>query len=86
MSHPCWMCFPVGVNGPSADAVHSRTSYSKATPSGSFCSNHVSAASALSKTFNWSLSPDLLVRIDVDPDGTHELGPTILFTLRLFGI
>ena len=34
MSHPCWMCFPVGVNGPSADAVHSRTSYSKATPSG----------------------------------------------------
>ena len=24
--------------------------------------------------------------IDVDPDGAHELGPTILFTLRLFGI
>lgn len=30
--------------------VHSRTSYSKATPSGSFSSNHVSAASLLAKT------------------------------------
>jgi hypothetical protein len=32
------------------------------------------------------LVADLFVRIDVDPDGTHKLGPTILFTLRLFGI
>ena len=33
-----------------ADAVHSRTSYSKATPSGSFSSNHLSAASRLANT------------------------------------
>ncbi|KRQ94351.1 hypothetical protein CQ10_34135 [Bradyrhizobium valentinum] len=32
-------------NGASADAVHTRTSYSNATPSGSFSSNQVSAAS-----------------------------------------
>jgi hypothetical protein len=32
------------------------------------------------------LVADLFVRIDVDPDGAHKLGPTILFTLRLFGI
>jgi hypothetical protein len=34
-----------GVGGPAADPVHSRTSYSNATPSGSFSSNHFSAAS-----------------------------------------
>ena len=34
-----------------ADAVHSRTSYSNATPSGSCSSNHLSAASTLAKTF-----------------------------------
>jgi hypothetical protein len=34
-----------------ADAVHSRTSYANATPSRSFCSSHVSAASSLAKTF-----------------------------------
>jgi hypothetical protein len=33
------------VFGAAADAVHSRTSYSNATPSGSFSSNHLSAAS-----------------------------------------
>src|SRR5580700_2843455 len=32
------------VFGAAADAVHSRTSYSNATPSGSFSSNHLSAA------------------------------------------
>jgi hypothetical protein len=32
------------------------------------------------------LVADPFVRIDVDPDGAHRLGPTILFTLRLFGI
>jgi hypothetical protein len=31
-------------------AAHSRTSYSKATPSGSFSSNHLSAASRLANT------------------------------------
>ena len=43
------------VSGPPADAVHSRSSYSKATPSGSFCSNQVSAASGLANTFKCSL-------------------------------
>ena len=36
---------------------HSRTSYSKATPSGSFSSNQVSAASGFANTFIWSTSP-----------------------------
>ena len=35
----------------STDAVHSRTSYSNATPSGSFSFNHALAASLLAKTF-----------------------------------
>jgi hypothetical protein len=35
------------------DAVHSRTSYSNTTPSGSFSCSHVSAASSLAKTLRW---------------------------------
>jgi hypothetical protein len=35
-------------------------SYSKATPSGSCCSNHVSAAPSLAKTFRCSRSPTCL--------------------------
>jgi hypothetical protein len=37
------------------------TSYSKATPSGSCCSNHVSAVRSLAKTFRCSRSPTCLV-------------------------
>lgn len=46
-----------GVSGRAADAVHSRTSYSKATPSESFSSNHFAAAPAFAKTLRWSGSP-----------------------------
>src|SRR5437016_476842 len=42
-------------------AVHSRTSYSKATPSGSFSSNHFSAASTSAKTLMCSGSPTCLL-------------------------
>ena len=41
--------------------IHSRTSYSNATPSGSFSSNHVSAASAFANTLRWSTSPTCLL-------------------------
>src|SRR6266851_3021942 len=39
------------------DAIHSRTSYSNATPSGSLSSNHSSAARAVANTLTWSISP-----------------------------
>ena len=42
-----------GVGGPAAHPVHSRTSYSNATPSGSFSSNHVSAAAAFANTLTY---------------------------------
>ncbi len=42
------------------EAVHSKTSYSNATPSGSFCSSHVSAASSLA-----ILVANLLSAVDV---------------------
>ena len=37
-------------DGSAPNAIHSRTSYSKATPSGSFSSNQVSAASTFANT------------------------------------
>ena len=43
------------------DAVHSRTSYSNATPSGSFSSNHFYAASTFANTLTWSASPTCLL-------------------------
>src|SRR5262249_48366659 len=52
---------PLRVHGAAPDAVHSRTSYSKATPSGSFSSNHFSAASTLANTLMWSASPTCLL-------------------------
>jgi hypothetical protein len=44
-----------------AAGLHSRTSYSNAAPSGSFSSNHVSAASGFAKTYRWSGSPACLL-------------------------
>lgn len=44
-------------DGALSDAVHSRISYSNATPSGSFSSNHFSAAFAFANTLMSSLSP-----------------------------
>jgi hypothetical protein len=53
-----------------ADAVHSNTSYSKATPSGSFSSNHFSAASTFANTLMCSPSPTcLLVLSSASPNG-----------------
>jgi hypothetical protein len=40
---------------------HRETSYSNATPSGSFSSNHISAASTFANTFRWSASPTSLL-------------------------
>jgi hypothetical protein len=44
-----------------APGIHSRTSYSNATPSGSFSSNHVSAASTFANTLRCSGSPTCLL-------------------------
>jgi hypothetical protein len=55
------------------DAVHSRTSYSKATHSGSFSSNHVSAASAFAKHLEMVGIADLFAGVDVDQDGHWSL-------------
>jgi hypothetical protein len=46
-----------GKDGSAPDPVHSMTSYSKATPSGSLSSNHSSAARAVANTLTWSISP-----------------------------
>jgi hypothetical protein len=52
-----------------ADPVHSITSYSNATPSGSFSSSHVSAASTFANTLMWSTSPTCFARIHVNEHG-----------------
>src|SRR5260370_27796637 len=57
-----------------ADAVHSRTSYSKATPSGSFSSNHFSAASTFANTLTLVDVADLFACIDVT--NTVLIGPS----------
>jgi hypothetical protein len=62
---------------------HSRTSYSKATPSGSFSSNQISAASVLAKALDVLGVANLLACVDVDKDGhwslsmSGPLGPSI---------
>ena len=50
-------------------AGRSITSYSKATPSGSFSANQVSAASAFAKTLEVFWVSDLLARIHIDEHG-----------------
>jgi hypothetical protein len=50
-----------GKDGAAADAVHSRTSYSNETPSGSFSCSHVWAAALLTKTLRCSGSPTSLL-------------------------
>ena len=50
---------------------HSRTSYSKATPSGAFSMNHASAATVVAKTLMCSGVSDLLGGV-VDPDRGHH--------------
>lgn len=51
---------------------HSRTSYSKATPSGSFSVNQVATASAFAKNPEVIGVSDLLARIHVDQHGHFE--------------
>ncbi len=47
---PSTMISTVAHDRAAADPVHSRTAYSNATPSGSFSSTYVSAASAFANT------------------------------------
>src|SRR5258708_12064433 len=56
-----------------ADAVHSKTSYSNAMPSGSFSSNHFSAASTFANTFALIGVADLFGRVDVNEYGHRSL-------------
>jgi len=55
------------------------TSYSNATPSGSFSASHASAASAFAKTLRWSRPPTCLLvskyRSLVDPSCGQRSGP-----------
>jgi hypothetical protein len=55
-----WTREIAGRNPRLANVAHSRTSYSNATPSGSFSSNHFSAASWFANTLMCSLSPTCL--------------------------
>ena len=50
-------------------AGHSKTSHSKATPSGSFSSNHVSAASGGGEDLDVLGVANLFAGVDVDKDG-----------------
>jgi hypothetical protein len=52
---------------------HSRTSYSKATPSGSFSSNQISAASGAGKALDVLGVANLLAGVDVDKNGHWSL-------------
>jgi hypothetical protein len=52
---------------------HSRTSYSNATPSGSFSFNHASAASLAREDFKVVDVADFLAGIDVNPDAHWSL-------------
>jgi hypothetical protein len=54
-----------------ADAVHSTTSYSNATPSGSFSANHFSAASCADEDLQVGDVADILAGINVDQHGFH---------------
>jgi hypothetical protein len=49
---------------------HSITSYSNATPSGSFSASQVSAAASSTKTLMFEVT-NFLASIDVNPDGCH---------------
>jgi hypothetical protein len=53
---------------------HSRTSYSKATPAGSFCSNHFSAGVRGGKYFKMVGISDMLARVDIGPNGRRMIG------------
>ena len=61
-----------------ASHFHSKTSYSNATPSGSFSSNQVSAASGIRKDLEVIGVSDLLARIHVDQHGHFNSSPKML--------
>jgi hypothetical protein len=57
-----------GKDSSASDAIHSRTSYSKATPSGSFSSNHVFRGVGVREHLQMLGVTDLLAGVDVDED------------------